>query len=132
MSFNNSFIPYGTYWSSPFCRWQGKFASSHSLELAAGTAKRFLEARELPGEALDGRVVGTTVPQRRSFYGAPWMAGMIGVPGLTGPTVAQACATSARGLLNAAADIEVGVRKSVLVVMADRASSGHHVYYPNP
>ena len=28
-------IPYGSYWSTPFARWQGAFAQLHSLRFAA-------------------------------------------------------------------------------------------------
>jgi len=35
MSFENAFIPYGAYWSSPFARWQGSLAEEHSLTLVA-------------------------------------------------------------------------------------------------
>lgn len=38
MAFEKVFVPYGLYWSSPFCRWQGTLANAHSLELAAQVA----------------------------------------------------------------------------------------------
>jgi len=132
MPLEKSFIPYGAYWSSPFCRWQGQLAGVHSMKLAASAARRFLGTREIAAESLDGLVFGFTVPQRQSFYGAPWLAGMIGAGEITGPTVSQACATSARALATAAAEVELGMRENVLVVTADRTSNGPHVYYPNP
>ncbi len=89
-------IPYGAYWSTPFARWQGSFARLNSVEFAAWVARRELARRELPGEAFDYGVLGTTVPQKHAFYGLPWFAGMAGLGELTGPTINQACATGAR------------------------------------
>jgi acetyl-CoA acetyltransferase family protein len=127
-----AYIPYGAYWSSPFCRWQGSLAGEHAIELAARSATQALRAQRIDPEVFDGIVLGTTVPQRHTFYGAPWLAGMIGVPTITGPTLSQACATSARIVATAAAEIEIGARSAILAVAADRVSSGPHVYYPAP
>ena len=33
MAFTKAFIPYGAYWSTPFVRWQGSFASQHAMKL---------------------------------------------------------------------------------------------------
>jgi acetyl-CoA acetyltransferase len=60
------------------------------------------------------------------------MAGMIGAPGITGPTISQACATSAKCFAAAAQEIELGTKETILVVTCDRTSNGPHVYYPNP
>jgi len=92
----NCEIPYGAYWSTPFARWQGAFATLHSLEFAAYTLKRELDRRNIPGETIDHGVLGVTVPQKSSFYGLPWLAGMADLSQLRGPTVMQACATGAR------------------------------------
>jgi acetyl-CoA acetyltransferase family protein len=124
-------IPYGAYWSTPFCRWQGSLAGENALELAAKTASAFFSRRGLPPAALDGIVLGHTIPQPHSFYGAPWVAGMIGAPTITGPTVAQACATSVRAILTAAAEVASG-HSCVLAVTCDRTSNGPHILYPNP
>ncbi|MFQ5506542.1 MAG: thiolase family protein, partial [Planctomycetota bacterium] len=132
MSLETTFIPYGTYWSTPFCRWQGSLSGHNSIELAAATARRFLEAREIATESFDGVVLGHTVPQRYCFYGAPWLAGMLGAPGLTGTVVSQACATSVRALATAAMEIETGLRESVLAITCDRTSNGPHIYHPDP
>jgi len=132
MPLEKTYIPYGAYWSTPFCRWQGSLAESHSVRLAAQTAKRFLESRDIAAEAFDGLVLGLTVPQRHSLYGAPWLAAMLGAPNITGPTIGQACATSARMIASGALEIECGTRESLLLVAADRTSNGPHVYYPSP
>ncbi|MHC4076888.1 MAG: thiolase family protein, partial [Planctomycetota bacterium] len=132
MVLENTFIPYGAYWSSPFCRWQASLAQQNSLKLAAATAKRFLEQRQIPTPSFDSIVLGFTVPQQHSFYGAPWFAGMIGAEGITGPSISQACATSARVLATAAAELETGMHTCTLGVTCDRTSNGPHIVYPNP
>ena len=132
MAFEATYIPYGLYWSSPFSRWQGSFSGEHALKLAARTAAGFLARKDVAPETFDALVLGMTVHQRRSFYGAPWLAGMLGADGITGPTVSQACATSARMLATAALEVEAGLRECVLTVACDRTSNGPRVYYPNP
>ncbi len=127
-----AFIPYGAYWSSPFCRWQGSFAHLHAFDLAALTARQALQRRNIDLGILDAGVLGTTVPQRGSFYGLPWLAGEIGAPHLAGPTIAQACATSARVLATAASDLAQGDATAVLTITTDRVSNGPHIYYPAP
>lgn len=127
-----AYVPYGAYWSSPFCRWQGSLSQRNALELGASVARDALAARKVPLESLDGLALGLTVPQHHSLYGAPWVAAMMGVPSLTGPTVSQACATSARLLSVAALEIEAGQRECLLALACDRTSNGPHVYYPNP
>ncbi len=132
MALEKTFVPYGAYWSSPFCRWQGRLGHLHSMKLAAQVTRRFLDERRIAADSFDGLVLGVTVHQRRGFYGAPWLAGMIGAEGVTGPTVAQACATSVRMLATAALEVESGQRQSLLAVACDRTSNGPHVFYPNP
>ncbi len=132
MAFGKAFVPYGGYWSTPFCRWQGNFAHLHSMVFAADICQRALEERGISPEVFDGIVVGMTIPQKSSFYGAPWVAGMIGAPGLIGPTINQACSTSVRCLAVASHELELGHRENVLVVTCDRTSNSPHIYYPNP
>jgi acetyl-CoA acetyltransferase len=72
------------------------------------------------------------VPQKHSFYGAPWLAGLIGAPGITGPMYAQACATGARVIAGSAHEIEAGLTETVLGLTFDRCSNGPHVVYPAP
>jgi acetyl-CoA acetyltransferase family protein len=132
MTFKEAYIPYGGYWSTPFCRWQGSFANLHSIEFAAEIAKRALDERKISPQEFDGIILGMTVPQKSNFYGAPWLAGMIGAVGITGPMVAQACATSANCIGLAAQGIDTGVNKSVIVMTCDRTSNGPHLVFPNP
>jgi len=132
MALKKAFIPYDGYWSTPFCRWQGSFANLHSMEFAAEVCKGALPARGIPPKTFDSLILGITVPQKSSFYGAPWVAGMIGAAGITGPTISQACATSAKCVAVASGDIELGNNEAILVVTCDRTSNGPHIYYPNP
>ena len=125
-------IPYGAYWSTPFARWQGAFANLNSLQFAAHTLRGELANRRIPGEAIEFGVLGITVPQKHSFYGMPWVAGMAGLSHVGGPTVMQACATGVRSLLAAAEEIDSGNGRSVLAINCDRVSNGPHIYYPNP
>jgi len=130
--FDKAYIPYSGYWSTPFCRWQGSFGHLHSIRFAADVATRALADRNIPTDALDGLFLGITVPQQHSFYGAPWAAGLIGAPGITGPTFSQACATSGKVIATAAMEIELGTHSAVLALLCDRTSNSPHIYYPNP
>jgi len=132
MALSKTFIPYGAYWSSPFCRWQGALGNANAIQLAAATATRFFEQAPGSAEDLDRLVTGFTVPQKHGFYGSPWVAGMMGIPGITGPTIAQACATSVAVMQVAATEIESGLSSKVLGLTGDRTSNGPHVVYPNP
>lgn len=133
MKFSDVYIPYGAYWSSPFCKWQGSFANLHPLKFAASVARRALDERQIDPETFRSVVLGTTVPSKGSFYGAPWVAGMIGAEDATGPTINQACATSASVLARAAFGLQADEADDVaLCVTADRTSNGPHIYYPNP
>ncbi len=132
MAFKNTYLAYGSWWSTPFCKWQGSLANEHSIKLAARVAKEVLAERGVPGEVIDGITLGISVPQKHSFYGSPWVAGMMGLEGVTGPTISQACATGARMLASAALEVETGYRAAILALACDRVSNGPHVYYPNP
>ncbi len=126
------FIPYGAYWSTPFARWQTAFADLHALEFAAWTAKRALAKRAIPVEAFDSVVLGQTVPQKGSFYGAPWFAGLIGAGQAGGPTLSQACATGVRVVQTALGELREGGAEVVLAAACDRVSNSPHLYYPAP
>jgi acetyl-CoA acetyltransferase len=125
-------IPYGAYWSTPFARWQGSFAGLHSIEFAAWVAKRELARRRIDPKVFDYGVLGFSVPQKHSFYGAPWLMGLVGAGQVGGPTLMQACATGVRTLLAGVQEIESGLATTALVLNADRTSNGPHLYYPNP
>jgi acetyl-CoA acetyltransferase len=130
--FKNAYVPYKGYWSSPFCRWQESLQNQHSVELAADSAKRFFELRGITPDIFDGLVFGATVPQKMWFYSAPWFATMIGNPSITGPHVAQACATATVSINCAASSVELGSNKNVFVATCDRCSNCPNIIWPNP
>jgi acetyl-CoA acetyltransferase family protein len=130
--FNNVYVPYKGYWSSPFCKWQGSFQTQHAVQLAAGTAKKFFEVRGFTPDIFDSIVFGATIPQKMWFYDAPWFATLIGNPQITGPRVAQACATATVAIKTAATSIEAGTDANVLVATCDRASNCPNILWPNP
>lgn len=132
MSFENSYIPYGGYWSTPFVKWQGSFANLHALKFAADITKRALSERNIAPDTFSSLYLGHTVPSNRSFYGAPWLAGMIGAESITGPVFSQACATSTQVIASAGRAIESGEDEAVLCVTADRLSNGPSLNFPNP
>lgn len=132
MQFEKVHIPYGGYWSTPFCRWQGSLSGEHPIRLAASCAGAFLEGAGCEPESLDGIHFGTTVPQHKSFWGAPWVGALIGAERVTGPTLSQACATSARVIASGASAVELGSGGRVLALAADRVSNGPTLYYPDP
>jgi acetyl-CoA acetyltransferase len=134
VAFQNAFIPYGGYWCTPFAKWQGSFANLHPLTFAGEIAGRALAERQIGPDCLDAVFLGQTVPARGGFYAAPWTAALLGAPELTGPTISQACATSARLVGSAACEVEVqgGDVAAILCLAADRTSNGPHLLYPNP
>jgi acetyl-CoA acetyltransferase family protein len=132
MQFSNVWIPYGAYWSSPFCAWQGSFATQPPIPFAAELAAKAMADRGIAPAVIDGLCLGTTVPSPHSFYGAPWFAGMAGLGHVSGPTINQACASSVRCVVEAAQELATGGATAYLAATADRCSNGPHVYYPNP
>ena len=130
--FQDVWIPYGAYWSSPFCAWQGSFATQPPIPFAAELTARALAERNISPGDVDGMCLGVTVPSKGSFYGAPWYAGLAGLCHVSGPTVHQACATSVRCIVEAAEELEADGATVYLAATADRTSNGPHVFYPNP
>lgn len=132
MAYAKTFVPYGGYWTSPFARWQGSFANLHTLKLAADVTRKALAARKMDPKIFSNVYLGMTIPAPQSFYGAPWLAGMVGAEGVTGPVFSQACATSARVIGSATQSVETDNNAVILCVTADRTSNGPHLLYPNP
>ncbi|MEL7159018.1 MAG: thiolase family protein, partial [Actinomycetota bacterium] len=130
MRFADVAIPLPATWSSPFVRWQGSLAEINSIDLAVQVTGSALDRAEVSPTALDGVVVGMTVPQQASFYAAPTLAARIGAPGVSGPVIAQACATGVACLGAAAARAE-GEGATVAVITTDRISNGPVLTYPS-
>jgi acetyl-CoA acetyltransferase family protein len=132
MKFEKAYIPAGFAWSSPFARWQGALSEVNSLDLAVDVTRAAFEERNFSVEDLTGLVLGWTVPQRDIFYGAPSVAASLGAPGVSGPMISQACATSVACVHSAAATTEGDDSEVTLVVTTDRTSNGPQVIYPKP
>lgn len=128
----NIAIPYGAYWSTPFTRWQGSFSHLHSLRFAAHVARNEFQRRSIDVGSFDHAALGVSVPQKGSFYGLPWLMGLMGSEQVGGPTISQACATSARLLQSVASSLREGDATVALAIAADRVSNGPHIYYPAP
>lgn len=127
-----AFIPYGIYWSTPFAKWQGSLATMNALPLAAAVAQQALQERGVDRGQIDWGVLGITNPQKGSFYGLPYVTGLMGMDRVAGPTVQQACATSVRALQMAAQEVTLGSAQCAMLILADRQSNGPVVYYPDP
>jgi acetyl-CoA acetyltransferase len=134
MALEKAYIPYGGYWCTPFVKWQGNFANLHPLNFAGEITRRAMVEREILPEVLTGLYLGMTVPAKHTLYSGPWLAGLIGAGGITGPMFAQACATSARVIGSAAFEVEAmsDTQPVILCLTADRLSNGPHLVYPNP
>ena len=130
----NAFIPYRGYYSSPFCRWQGKMANDNAIVLGATTANRWMANREIDPPIIDYIYYGITIAQHRMFYSHSWAAAMLvdgkrNVPGLM---VNQACTTSTTCIHLAAVNIETGTYETAFALMSDRCSNGPHTVWPQP
>jgi len=134
MLFTKVYLPYKGYYSSPFCRWQGKMANDNSCVLGATTANRWFANRDLDPTVIDYLYYGTTVAQRHMFYSHTWAASMLvdGKKDLPALLVHQACTTSATCIQLAAVNIEVGTYETGFALMSDRTSNGPHIIWPNP
>jgi acetyl-CoA acetyltransferase len=130
--FKNVYVPYKGYWSSPFCRWQESLQNQHAVKLAAESAKKFLALRGVAPDIFDGIVFGATIPQKQWFYDAPLFATLIGNPFISGPRVAQACATSTVAINVASSYVEAGNNANMLVATCDRSSNCPNIIWPNP
>ena len=130
MRFAEVAIPVVASWSSPFVRWQGSLADVNSIDLAVGVTASALDRAGVDAGSLDGVTVGMTVPQQSSFYAASTIAARLGAPDVSGPMIAQACATGVACLTSAAAKVE-DEGGSVAVITTDRISNGPVVSYPS-
>lgn len=131
MKLENVAMPARLIWSSPFIRWQGSVADVSSLDLAVQVTRDALAARTVDAAAeVDQLVFGSTVPQPHSFYAPPWIAARLGLDGVGGPLVAQACATAVACLATAASASALSGGRGQLVVTADRTSNGPLLVYP--
>jgi acetyl-CoA acetyltransferase len=129
--FKNAFVPYGGYWSSPFCRWQGSLQNEDAVRCGAAMAKKFFALKGVDPLIFDYLVLGTTVPQRQWFFAPPHFASLMGNVNISGPLIAQACATSAVSINYAAMLVEGGTSRNVFVATTDRCSNSPNILWPN-
>ena len=134
-TFSKAYIPYGGYYSTPFCRWQGGMANENAIELGAKTARRwFLEKKKIDPTIIDYLYFGITIHQPHLFYAHNWAAGMLvdNKKGLPGLFIHQACTTSTTIFNLAALAVEQGAMQVAFGLMTDRCSNGCHTVWPNP
>ena len=127
-----AFIPYGGYYSSPFCRWQGSMANESSITLAARTSQRWLAEKKWDPKTIDYLLLGVTIGQPQWFYGGPWAAALIGATETPGVIISQACTTSTTCIFQAGVGVETGLYRKAYCLMTDRCSNGPHTIWPNP
>ncbi len=130
MKFTRAALPVRHLWSSPFVRWQGALADVSSLDLAHAVTRDALAQRRADLARITQLVLGTTIPQPGSFYAVPWLAARLGMEGLTGSHLSQACATSVACVMSAALLVEAQAQACSLVVTTDRTSNGPLLVYP--
>jgi acetyl-CoA acetyltransferase family protein len=131
---NKPFIPFGGYYSSPFCRWQGSLANENAIVLGATTANRWFKKRKIDPTVIDYVYFGITIAQHHLFYSHTWAAAMVadGVKDIPALMINQACTTSTTCIYLAAQNIELGGYETGYALMSDRASNGPHTVWPNP
>lgn len=129
--FEKAYIPYGAYYCTPFCKWQGSLANENSIVLGAETAKRWLASKGWDASVFDYTYHGMTVAQNRCFYGSTWANAIMGAQ-TPGVTIMQACSTATTCLNSAALAVEQGVQTSPFCLLADRLSNAPHLVWPNP
>jgi acetyl-CoA C-acetyltransferase len=130
MRFENACIPVPLLWTSPFIRWQGSAADASALDVAVQVTRDALAAARFDPAETGQLVFGSTIPQVHSFYAPPWIAARLGMTGIGGPAIAQACATAVACLATAAAATQLTEGETQLVVTADRTSNGPLMVYP--
>lgn len=133
--FTKAYIPYGGYYSTPFCRWQGSMQYDNCITLGAKTTRRwFLEKRKIDPTVIDYLYFGTTVAQHHWFFAHQWSGAIITddkkyVPGLF---IHQACSTSTTVLNLLAQGLELDSYNVGFGLMSDRCSNGPITIWPNP
>ncbi len=133
-TFNNAYIPYKGYYSTPFCRWQGSMQNENSIELGANTARRWFETKKYDPTIIDYLYFGITIPQHHVFYGHTWSGAIMTddkrhLPGLL---IHQACSTSTTALELAALALDHGSINVAFGLMTDRCSNGAHTVWAQP
>jgi len=129
-SFPRARIPYGTWGSSFFPAWQtSALAEVNVGQFAAESLARILGLRRVSLRHLDYLVVGSTIPWRWKFWGAPLLSNCAGrrIPGFH---VEEACATGLQATLLAGAVIQQGDSDVAGVLTFDRTSDSPVGVFP--
>lgn len=129
--FENVYIPYKGYYSTPFSKWQMSLQHDNSIKLGGQTSKRWFEEKDFDKDMLNYMYMGITINQKSNFFGASWAAHEMGLR-IPGQTVMHACATATTTLFNAGAAVESGQWDSTYCLLVDRTSNGPHIVWPNP
>ena len=129
-----AFIPYGGYYSTPFCRWQGALANENAIILGANTARNWMLKKGFDPTILDYMYYGITIAQHYMFYSHNWAAAMLvdNKKDLPALMVNQACTTSTTCIHLSAVNIEAGTYETAFALMSDRTSNGPHTIWPQP
>lgn len=127
-----AFGPYKGYYSTPFSKWQGNLAGENAIVMGATTSKRWLAEKGWDPKMFDYLILGSSIIQRRQFFGSPGAAAMIGATEIPGAMIPQACSTSTTCIYQASAGIETGFYGNVYCLMTDRLSNGPHAVWANP
>ena len=130
--FKNAYIPYGGYYTTPFCKWMGSLANVNAIELGAATSKRWFASREIDPAIIDYLYLGVSVGQKSIFYGPPRPAAKMAPGQAPGQNITQACATATTAVFNAALAVDSGSFDTTYCLLADRPSNGPHTIWPNP
>ena len=114
--FTKAYIPYKGYYSSPFCRWQGSYATEHPVRLAGATCKRWLAERHPELGCHEDRLCqhgqhrGLQARLLERLLGG----GLLGAERTVGVWLSQACSTGTTAIYQAAMAVEVGSADWVL------------------
>ena len=86
-SYTKVYIPYGGYYSTPFCRWQGSMQYDNAITLGANTARKWFLEKKIDPTIIDYLFFGTTVAQHHWFFAHQWSGSILTddkkyVPGL--------------------------------------------------
>jgi acetyl-CoA acetyltransferase len=128
--FANARIPYGTWGSSYFPAWQMSALAEVNIGQFAGEAmNRIMGMREVPINALDYLIIGSTIPWHWKFWTAPLVASCMDhrIPGYH---MEQACATGLQAVVLAAAEVHGGSKDVVGVLTFDRTSDSPVGVFP--
>ncbi len=123
-------IPYGCWGASFFPAWQTSALAEVNIgQFAAEGMNRILGLRNVPTDALDYLVVGSTVPWHWKFWHAPLLSSCFGRR-LAGHHLEQACATGLQAVLAAGAHVDGGGSDVAGVLTFDRTSDSPVGVFP--